>query len=255
MADLNWAIEQFVQSNQASAWSCLDKTEVLTGMLARLRDPFQVKQGSQPFCGPAVVVFELIRKQPERYVQLCRELFEQGTFLGRHRPIVASKRLRTCKGDLRIAQVDWLVLATLRDRTNWVVPVDPNAPKLIQNLAGITVPWDVTGWMKNLLDYDEVRHYHTPFGGELATLQRAQQAIDQGGVAMALIDMGLLDYKVPCFSYPNHWVSLLGNVQLEERACLNCYSWGREIALQGDRREFQRHLWGVSIATNTQLQS
>jgi hypothetical protein len=60
--------------------------------------------------------------------------------------------------------------------------------------------------------------------------------------------MGLLDYKVPCFSYPNHWVSLLGNVQLGEPACFNCYAWGREISLTSHQRDMKRHLWGVSIA-------
>jgi hypothetical protein len=248
MEDVNWAIQQFVQSNQPSAWSYLDKTEVLTGMIARLSDPFQVKQGQQPFCGPAVVLFELIRKHPVRYVQLCRGLFEAGTFRGRQRSIVASKRLRHCQGDLRIAQVDWLVLATLRDHTNWLVPVDPGSHRLLRDLAGITVPWDITGWLRNLLDYDEVRHYHTPICGEFGALQLAQQAIDRGGVAIALIDMGLLDYKVPCFSYPNHWVSLLGNVQVGDRACFDCYSWGREIALKSSHRELKRHLWGVSVA-------
>jgi hypothetical protein len=251
MEDLNWAIQQFVQSNQASAWSYLDKTEVLTGMIARLSDPFQVKQGGQPFCGPAVVVFELIRKHPVRYVELCRGLFENGTFMGRQRPIVASSRLRHCKGDLRMPQVDWLVLATLRNQTNWLVPVDPGAPRLLRDLSGITVPWDLTGWIKNLLDYNHVQHYHTPLGGEFGVLLLAQQAIDRGGVAMALIDMGLLDYKVPCFSYPNHWVSLLGNVQLGEQACFNCYCWGREISLTSGHRQIKRHLWGVSIALTT----
>jgi hypothetical protein len=248
--DLTMAIEGFVQSNQASAWSDLDKTEVLTGMIARLRDPLQVKQGQQPFCGPAAVVFELIRKHPVRYVALCRDLFEQGVFAGRQQPIVASPRLRRSHGNLRMAQVDWLVLATLRDHSNWIVPVDPRGSRLLRDLSGITVPWDVVGWIRNLLDYERVYHIHTPLGGEFAALQQAQAAIDRGGIALALIDQGLLDYKVPCFSYPNHWVSLLGNVRVEERACFDCYCWGRQISLAGSAPEIKRHLWGIAIAQN-----
>jgi hypothetical protein len=242
------AIEQFIQSTKPSAWSYLDKTEILTGMIARLHNPLQVKQGGQPFCGPAVVLFELIRKYPYRYVDLCRGLFEDGCFMGEEQRIVASTRLRRSHGDLRMAQVDWLILATLRDQANWLVPVRPQAPSLLRNLAGITGPWDVTYWIKNLLGYAQVLHYYTPWGGELAALEKAQMAIDRGGIALALIDQGLLNYKVPCFSYPNHWVSILGNVGLADRACFDCYSWGRQVSLTGELREVRRHLWGMSIA-------
>jgi hypothetical protein len=247
--DTSKAIEQFVRSTKPSGWSYLDKTEILTGMIARLHNPLQVKQGGQPFCGPAVVLFELIRKHPERYVSLCRGLFEDGNFMGVQQPIVASTRLRRSHGDLRMAQVDWLVLATLRDQANWLMPVHPQAPALLRDVAGITGPWDVTYWIKNLLGYAQVQHLHTPWGGEVAALEKAQQAIDQGGIALALIDQGLLNYKVPCFSYPNHWVSILGNVGWSNPACFDCYSWGRRIPLTGELRELKRHLWGISIAS------
>jgi hypothetical protein len=242
------AIEQFIQSTKPSVWSYLNKTEILTGMIARLHNPLQVKQGGQPFCGPAVVLFELIRKHPHRYVELCRGLFEEGHFRGVREPIVASTRLRRSHGDLRMAPVDWLVLATLRDQANWLVPVHPQAPALLRDLAGITGPWDITYWIKNLLGYEQVQHYYTPWGGEVAALEKAQRSIEQGGIALALIDQGLLNYKVPCFSYPNHWVAILGNVGLADKACFDCYSWGREIPLSGELREFKRHLWGMSIA-------
>lgn len=247
MADLERSIEQFVRSTKPSAWKYLDKAEILTGMIARLQDPLQVKQGGQPFCGPAVVVFELIRKQPSRYVDLCRSLFEQGEFQGVQQQIVASPRLRRSGGDLRMPPVDWLVLATLRDRANWLVPVHPQAPALFRDIAGITGPWDVTFWLKNLLGYERVQHYHTPLGGEVAALTTAQMAIEQGGVALALIDQGLLNYQVPGWSYPNHWVSILGNLALEDGACFDCYSWGRKISLAGELKEVKRHLWGISI--------
>jgi hypothetical protein len=248
MTELPWVIQGFVQSNRASAWAYLDKTEVLAGMVARLGDPLQVKQGGQPFCGPAAVLFELIRKHPVRYVELCRGLFETGQYQGRCQTLRASQRLRHRRGDLRMAPVDWLVLATLRDHSNWLVPVNPRSPRLLRELSGITVPWEITAWMRNLLDYDQVRHYHTPWGGEAEALALAQGAIEQGGVAMALIDQGLLDYKVPCLSYPNHWVSLLGNVQVRTKGCFDCYSWGRQITLRGDWSELKKHLWGVTIA-------
>jgi hypothetical protein len=247
--NLQRSIEQFVQSSHPSAWSYLDKTEILAGAIARLSDPIQVKQGGMPFCGPAAVAFELIRKHPARYINLCRSLYETGRFEGLKQPIVASHRLRSAAGgNLRMPPVDWMVLATLRDQTALSVPVDPRAPKLLREMSGITAPWDITSWLKNLLDYQQVKHHYTPLGGEFQVLRAAQEAIERGGIALALIDQGLLDYKVPCFSYPNHWVSILGNVDTKTKPGFDCYCWGREIAMSSAPHEVKRHLWGVSIA-------
>jgi hypothetical protein len=246
--DLKRSIQQFVQSSHSSAWSYLDKTDILAGAIARLSDPTQVKQGSQPFCGPAAVVFELIRKHPARYINLCRSLFETGRFDGFQQPIIASQRLRSVGGNLRMPPVDWMVLATLRDQTTLSVPVNPNAPMLLQLMSGITAPWDITRWLENLLEYQHVKHHCTAIGGEFAVLQAAQKAIDQGGIAIALIDQGLLNYKVPLFSYPNHWVSILGNVDTEIKPGFDCYCWGREISMTSKPQEVKRHIWGVSIA-------
>jgi hypothetical protein len=247
--DLEQVIQQFVQSSQPSAWQGLDKAEILAGAIARLREPKQVKQGGQPFCGPAAVVFELIRKHPARYINLCRSLFETGYFEGFKQPIVASSRLRSATGNLRMPGVDWMVLATLRDQTSYSVPPDPAAPRLLREMSGITAPWDITSWLKNLLEYEQVKHYYTPWGGEFAALQEAQIAIDRGGIALALIDQGLLNYKVPCFSYPNHWVSILGNVDTHSKTGFDCYCWGREIAMTSAPQEVRRHLWGITIAS------
>jgi hypothetical protein len=247
-ADLERSIQQFVQSSHASAWSYLDKTDILAGAIARLSDPIQVKQGGQPFCGPAAVVFELIRKHPARYINLCRSLYEIGRFEGFKQPIVVSHRLRSTGGNLRMPPVDWMVLATLRDQTALSVPVDPRAPRILREMSGITAPWDITNWIKNLLNYQQVKHYYTPLGNEFKVLQAAQVAIDRGGIALALIDQGLLDYKVPCFSYPNHWVSILGNIDTQIKPGFDCYCWGREITMSSAPQEVKRHLWGVSIA-------
>jgi hypothetical protein len=246
--DLEQAIQQFVQSSHPSAWVGLDKAEILSGVLARLRDPKQVKQGGQPFCGPAAVVFELIRKHPIRYVNLCRSLFETGRFMGFKQQIVVSDRLLKAQGNLRMPAVDWLVLATLRDQTTYAVRVDPTAPHLLRQMSGITAPWDITNWLRNLLEYEQVKHHYTPWGGEFKVLQEAQMAIDRGGIALALIDQGLLNYKVPCFSYPNHWVSILGNVETSHKSGFDCYCWGREINMTSAAHEVKRHLWGVAIA-------
>jgi hypothetical protein len=51
-------------------------------MRIRLNDPFQVNQGGEPFCEPVSILFELVRKQSLKYVQICGSLFEIGGFQG-----------------------------------------------------------------------------------------------------------------------------------------------------------------------------
>jgi hypothetical protein len=115
------AIANFEKSNVPGVWATLDKNQVLADMRSRLADPFQVNQGGQPFCGPASILFELIRKQPLRYVQVCQSIFETGGFQGQTTRIKASQTLVKSRGRLRLSQADWMVLATLREAENSIL--------------------------------------------------------------------------------------------------------------------------------------
>src|SRR5579883_2245553 len=147
------ALADFENSTAVSAWPYLDKRQVIAEMRSRLSDPFQVNQGGQPFCGPASILFEFVRKQPLRYVQICRSLFETGSFQGKTRQIEASPQLRQSQGRLRMSQADWMVLATWRESENLIFPVQPDEPNIIRNLAGITKPWEMVGWTREILGY------------------------------------------------------------------------------------------------------
>jgi hypothetical protein len=59
-------LDSFEKSTQPGVWPNLDKKTIIADMRSRLADPFQVNQGGQPFCGPASILFELVRKQPLR---------------------------------------------------------------------------------------------------------------------------------------------------------------------------------------------
>ena len=109
------ALKQFQLSDVAGAWPYLAKDQIIREIRYRLHNPFNVNQGQQPFCGPASILFELIRKFPLRYVELCRELFETGGFQTQTRRIQTSSSLREAsQGDLRMGPADWMVLAALR---------------------------------------------------------------------------------------------------------------------------------------------
>lgn len=264
-------LTRFAKSSQTGVWNHLDKQQIVSDIRARLADPFQVQQGGNPFCAPAAVVFELIRKQPHRYIDICQSLYEHGSFDGITKKIVASGRLCRSYGNLRVAQADWMLMATLRDCANLLVPVNPRSPKIVRELSGITKPWEMAGWVRELLGYQTTKSYPTPLWNEFRALGEANSIINAGGVAFALINSnGLLgnhSFIVSRFHriFPNHWVPILGNISIARadgtqfesttqvtkkmRAWVHfdIYSWGKKIRVNADAAAIKDYFWGITI--------
>jgi hypothetical protein len=246
------AIAQFEQSIAPSAWPFLDKSTLVAELRSRIHDPFQVSQGGQPFCGPAAVLFELVRKQPLRYVQICWSLFTTGGFQGHLHFILAAEPLRRAsRGNLRMGQIDWMLLATLRDAEAQLFPVEPNAPDLIRNLTGMTKSWELKGWVKELLGYTTVQYHHAYLMNDISAMQQASTAIQAGGVAFALITAeGMLSDKPPLLPFPSHWVTLLGNISVQSNPItFDIYTWSQSLRLQMDPSPFKKYLWATVTAT------
>lgn len=251
---------EFEQSSAPSVWPYLDKNQVVADMRSRINDPFQVNQGGQPFCGPAAILFELVRKQPLRYAQICRSLFETGSFQTRTKRVEAPTRLCQSHGQLRMPQADWMVLATLRNAENLIFPVDPNSPDIIRNLSGMTKSWEMKGWVREVLGYSKFKYDHTYIFGELEALQEAADCIANGGVALALITAeGLLENKHPLLPYPSHWISILGNLSIQEgtigkpnsgRVSFDIYTWAQKRHVDVNQDTFKDYLWGIVLGKN-----
>jgi hypothetical protein len=260
---LDEQLAKFARSPQTGVWNHLDKQQIINDIRDRLIDPYQIQQGEQPFCGPAAVVFELIRKQPDRYIDICQNLYEHGSFDGYTKKITVAGRLCRSYGNLRMAQADWMLLATLRDCANTIVPVHPKAPKLIREIGGITKPWEISGWVRELLGYTYQKSHPTILSGEFRALQEADQTIKSGGVAFGLINseglLGNSSFLVSRFRriYPNHWVTILGNILIEaptkitknkqNRVQFDIYAWGRKIHVNTDTSTIKDFFWGVTV--------
>jgi hypothetical protein len=253
------AIADFEKSPSPGVWSSLNKQQVITDIRSRLNDPFQVNQGGQPFCGPASILFELVRKRPLQYVQICQNLFENGQFSSTTKLIQASPRLRQSQGRLRMSQADWMILSTLRESENLIFPVEPDAPDILRNLAGMTKFWEMKGWTQEVLGYPRIQYINTYLYGEYEALYEASEAIASGGVVFALITAsGLLGGDQPFLPYPNHWVTILGNILMESgswlggksgRFSLDVYSWAKKYHIDLDAKPFEDYFWGVIIGT------
>lgn len=255
-------LQEFSRSQNPGVWPHLDKAEIIREMRSHLRDPFTVNQGQQPFCGPASILFELIRKDPERYVALGRSLFETGGFQGHSRRIQTSTALRQAsQGNLRMGPADWMILATLRESENLIFPVEPNAPEIIRNLAGMTKSWEMKGWVREILGYGQVDYKHTYVLRDLSALRRAQQVLDQGGVAFGLITAStLLTAKPAKLAVPEHWIAIVGNIAIQKgtfgrhdsgHVRFDCFTWAQRMTVDADEGPFEDAFWGVVLGWNS----
>ena len=250
-------ITAFEQSKVPGVWRGLDKNQLITQLRSRLQDPFTLNQGSQPFCGPAVIIFELIRRDPLSYVKICRNLFQIGGFHTQSGTwISASENLRNGQGNYRMPQVDWMILSTLRESANLMVPIHPNSSDIVRNVGGMTKSWEIAEWVKEILGYQKIQYKNTYLFGDLEAMQEVSQALKLGGVALALInDGGLLRNQPPRIPYPSHWVSILGNIVVQSKNSVQfeVYTWAKKMQVQVDEVTFKTHFWGVVIGKNNSI--
>lgn len=245
------SIAEFENSNIPGVWVGLDKKQIIKELRSRVANPFNINQQSQPFCGPASIIFELVRKQPDLYVQICRHLFQIGGFHTQtNRWIYPSSRLLNSQGNFKISQVDWMILSTLRESENLIFPVEPNAPQLIRNLAGMTKTWEMAGWIQEILGYQKIKYLNAYLSKDVQVLEQAAQIVQAGGVAFALInDSGLLLNKPPAIPYPSHWVALLGNLSIANNNLISfdVYTWGKTMTVTINLDLFKTHFWEVVV--------
>ncbi|MEO0824029.1 MAG: hypothetical protein AAFY67_00005, partial [Cyanobacteria bacterium J06642_9] len=185
--------------------------------------------------------------------------FESTQFWLETHPFQTSEALRQAsQGNLRMGQADWMVLSTLRESENRIFPVEPNAPEVVRNLAGMTKSWEMKGWIREILGYDNVTYRHTYLLGDLSAMKQAQAAIDAGGVAFGLITAeGMLnDTQKPSLALPNHWIVLLGDVEITKGTfgrhdsgsiSFDLYTWAQKRHVEMAEGPFEDNFWGVVI--------
>jgi hypothetical protein len=242
------AIAQFEKSIAPSAWDFLDKATIIAEMRSRINNPFLVNQGKQPFCGPASVLFELVRTAPVRYVEICQTLFLTGGFSGKTKFIMASDPLRhASRGNLQMGQADWMILATMRDMENILFAVAPNTPEIIRNLAGMTKPWELQGWLTEILGYSTVKYHQAYLSNDIQALTAAANAFQSGGSAFALVTAeGLLAGNPPPIPLPTHWITIMGNLRVQKNTIdFDIYTWARKMHLEMDLGSLKKYLWAV----------
>ena len=221
-------------------------------MDARIDSPELINQSALSVCGPAAIIYLLVSRNPSRFVDLGKQLYETGTAALDGEVLSADSDLRQNKPPKGMAQVDWMLLSSIRDSENAVLDYE-GTPK--EQFSGITTPGEMTGLMKSILKCKEAEWHSSYLTSELRVIKQAGLAVGLGRKAVLLIDQDMLSgAPKKTFGYPNHWVVLRSLVEVtqansgNERIKFDAWTWGEAPkSLDLDKNAFVSMFFGAAI--------
>jgi len=207
-------VQQFATRTGAGAFPNLGLSRSLfaQSLMDRINSPTMLDQGTTSLCGPAVFLFNVLRREPEDFAKYMIGLYETGR--GRIgsldvKPGVDCRNYRPLGSD--VAAVDWVALASLRDGANKVLDYDSAAVQA----GGITLPGTLAGWF-SAANFGQVENKtNLFFDSDLSTLVKANQRFISGSVVCLFIGANLLTGQAGDTTIPDHWVSLSSPVRVD----------------------------------------
>ncbi|MFD1796784.1 hypothetical protein FQV27_18065 [Paracoccus aurantiacus] len=242
------AIRRFESSSSKGLFPKISKSKLVSDLRKTVRDPLQVDQQSTPFCGPASIAYELVRRDPAEFVRACQEIYETGAYRVRGEKIEASGDLKGSRSPISAA--DWIFCATLRDEANLLFDVDADEGALVN---GLTTSGEMEMWTRVVLGMRSQHSHGSTFSGEVKALRSAQSSIDRGGVAFLKIHSDMLNRPGSDSDpkFPDHWIVLHGETDIgpgdHGRVSFRAYSWGKEHKVNLPKKRFENLMWGSVV--------
>jgi hypothetical protein len=263
-----------------NAWLQIDRQKIVDEIAARLRDPLIMNQRITTLCGPFAILVEWIRRDPVNFINSTKELLETGKFTCKTgRVIEAEDDLRQRPAQPAIAQVEWLLAATIRDDENLTEDVNDGT-----GIEGATLMGAMSSWTEDILNLTATEN-----GGVLSSTDEdemmylAETAIKAGGVAFLFVDPNMIKagpadteeqmYFEHFQHFPRspeigrsakvhskddeydpinfHWVIYLDGLNfgkpphLSDVVAIRLWSWGGEFVVTGTAEAFGEYLYGV----------
>jgi hypothetical protein len=211
-------------------WPNLDRDEIGVGLLMRLAYPGSIDQDQTNLCGPASMLFNLLRDRPGEYIGFAIHLYERGEAKMVNITIKPKEALRSFSPpSWQIAPVDWLTLASLRNSEDWFLHYDSTDG----TLSGATTPMELAGWF-NRARYSDVREDANLVRHQRSTanMDEASRLFSAGYRVCMLIGSNLIDIKHQAESSDirdDHWVVLQSTIDRSGgNVKMTIFTWGDE---------------------------
>lgn len=171
-----------------------------------------VDQGETSLCGPAVFLYNVLKREPEDFAKYVIDLYETGQAkIGSLvvKPGTDCRNYRVVPDD--VAAVDWVALASMRDGHNTLL--DYQSPS--DRAAGITIPASLASWFRAAHFRQVQNKTNLFFDSDLSSLIKASNLFSAGSVVCLLIGANLLTGRSGGTTIPDHWVSLSSPVRVD----------------------------------------
>jgi hypothetical protein len=248
LGESNMSIEQtlrdFAVKEGNGAFPHLSREDVVDGLMTRVNDPYTVKQGQASLCGPASLAFSLLRAAPEVWVDYVTGMYDYGSAKLGTLMVEPSAACRQARASTKIAPVDWVGLASLRDSENTLFNYDDPD----REFAGITLPGGLAGWMEKAGSKATNNQTNVSYTKNAANLLEASNRLDGGHSVCLFISAGVLSGEATgTFSIPNHWVVMVKRPQFtaaSEYVSLDVFTWGSRRTVHVLQRTFLSAYYG-----------
>ncbi len=271
-SDEQVALDNFAASTKPGLWPHVDKNALINDITRKIGPKpnanlfkYWPNQQQTDFCGPAAIMYDLLKRDPLRYVDFCRKVFEEAKFNGRTRTLVVDKDQDVLKSKVPASfggpldpeenQADWMTMAFLRDEANWAWDVDANGNGITN---GFTTPAEMETWIIDVLGFSNSSSETTWIFGEVSAIDRARQTIEnKGGVSYAMIKSELIQNStIPLWPWPDHWIAVIGGVVLDHgtwyihdsgRVQFQFFTWGYIDNVNLSENKFESGFYGVAL--------
>lgn len=274
------AVKNFATDTRPSKFPMLNRAKIAEQLEARLTDPRYVQQDSIGFCGPASIVYWLVKTQPDAYIRIVNQLYHLGKFNTHGDTFAPSQTFMNSSPELanigssQIEEIDWMVMGAMRDASG-IMELDGNGDDITGTNARI-----MKKWCREILGYRDVGRENTVVLGEHKALDLAvkaynsENAIDSGakvqGIGILAIHSRLLqdavkknkktskdDSLIRALGHNmvgNHWVVYEGDnwsspgrrlLPNDGHFSFDVYSWGKIFRVDVSEREFRNNVFGV----------
>jgi hypothetical protein len=226
----------------------ISSADVVAGLRERLADATKIDTSNVNLCGPAALFYCVLQDKPELYVKFVIDLFTSGSARLGTISVTPGDDCRNARPDrAKIAPVDWIALASLRDSENSVLDFD----SVDAGAAGITMPNKLADWF-TACGYTQVRNvtnvFFTKGRSELDTLH---QLVLQHRRVCLFVNTNMLQSKnntSRSFS-PNHWVVLIsGGGVSNDSTSVKVFSWGDTPTVSLSVDNFSKNFYGFVSA-------
>jgi hypothetical protein len=231
----------------------IDQADVVAGLRERVNDPSKQNQGAASLCGPAAFFYCVLNYKPELYVQYVIDLFTTGKARIGSLKVEPSLACRVYKPPAdKIAPVDWIALASLRDSENTIMDYS----SADDTTAGITRPRAIVSWLRDI-GYQAVRddtNYYFCKGRK--EIEAFDKEVRVSRDVCLLVNDNILDPGTQNLKshFCNHWIVADDPPELKgDQIDISVYSWGKiyKIPNAGSLsiRDFSLNFYGYVSGT------